>query len=86
MGLGLPVIFSNFQNYLEITKNRECGIAVNPLDHEEIANSMRCFVENEKAAKLMGANGRKKVKEVYNWHNEERKLIKLYNRIQKNKL
>jgi glycosyltransferase involved in cell wall biosynthesis len=42
---------------------------------------MNFLKENPEEAKIMGDNGRKAVLEKFNWENEEKKLIELYNTI-----
>lgn len=76
MYLGLPVIASNFPLWKEIIQ--DAGILVNPLDPQEIADSILWFTENPVERKKMGERGRCLVLEKYNWEEEEKKLINLY--------
>ena len=84
MSIKLPVITSNFTLYEEIVSNNNCGICVNPINPEEIAKSIEYIFNNTKEAKTMGENGYKKVKSLYNWENEEKKLINFYRDILEN--
>lgn len=78
MAAGLPVICSNFPLWENIVTERNCGIAVDPLEPKSIAAAVTHLVDNKEIAKEMGKNGRKSVKKYYNWANEEEKLIKFY--------
>ena len=78
MSAGIPVIASNFPLWREIIEGAECGICVDPLNTEEIAEAIKWIIEHPAKARLMGKNGRRAVEERYNWQNEERKLFDLY--------
>jgi len=78
MAMGLPVITSNFPLYKKIIVNSKCGICVDPLNPREIAHAINNFIANPKLVADMGANGRKAVEEIYNWQNEEKKLLDFY--------
>jgi len=81
MSAGISVIASNFQLWKEIVEGNNCGICVDPLNPEEIANAIKYIFENPEEAKKMGQNGRKAVELKYNWENEAKKLIEVYNKI-----
>jgi len=81
MAAGLPVIASNFPLWKEIIKENQCGICVNPLNPKEIARAIKYLIEHPEEAKKMGENGRKAVLEKYNWENEGKKLLKIYERL-----
>jgi len=78
MAAGLPVIASNFPLWKEIVEGNNCGICVNPLDPEEIAEAIRYLIEHPDEARKMGENGRRAVLEKYNWEKESEKLLRLY--------
>jgi glycosyltransferase involved in cell wall biosynthesis len=78
MAAGLPVIASNFPAWKEIVEGNSCGLTVNPLDPEDIARAIEYLIEHPEEARKMGQNGKKAVKEKYNWETESRKLIELY--------
>lgn len=78
MAMGLPVIASNFPLYQEIIERHNCGICVDPHNPQELAKAVNTLLTDNELAAAMGANGRRAVEEVYNWQNEERKLLDLY--------
>ncbi|RLD83181.1 MAG: hypothetical protein DRJ10_03975, partial [Bacteroidetes bacterium] len=78
MSIGLPVISSNFPLWKEVVEENNCGICVDPLNTEEIANAIYYLFNNPKEAHKMSKNGLQAVNEKYNWREEEEKLIKVY--------
>ncbi len=81
MAAGLPVISSDIKLWKEIVEGNKCGICVNPLEPEEIAKAIDYIVTHPKEAELMGQNGKKAIVEKYNWENEEKKLLQIYEKI-----
>ena len=78
MAAALPIIASNFPLWKEIIEGNNCGICVNPLEPKEIARAIEYLIEHPDEARKMGENGRKVVLEKYNWENESKKLLKVY--------
>ena len=77
MSAGIPVIASHFPLWKQIVEGNNCGICVDPLNINEIANAIIWIIENPEQAELMGENGRRAV-EKYNWEQESNKLIHVY--------
>jgi glycosyltransferase involved in cell wall biosynthesis len=78
MSAGIPVIASNFPLWRKIIEGAECGICVDPLDPEAIAEAIKWIIGHPAEAEQMGKNGRRAVEEKYNWGMEEKKLLGLY--------
>ncbi|MDD4150535.1 MAG: glycosyltransferase family 4 protein [Bacteroidales bacterium] len=78
MASGLPVIGSNFPLWKIIIEDNYCGLCVDPTKPQEISNAINYLAENPNEAKIMGENGKRLVKEKYNWEIEEKKLIEFY--------
>lgn len=78
MSAGLPVIASNFPLWEEIVEGNKCGICVDPLNVNEIADAIRWMINNPKEVKKMGENGRRAVEDKYNWEQEAIKLRRIY--------
>lgn len=81
MSAGLPVIASDFPLWREIVEGNECGLCVDPLDPAAIAAAIDRLVDDPELARRMGENGRRAVRERYNWHVEEEKLLALYRKL-----
>jgi len=81
MATGLPVIASNFPLWKEIIEGNKCGLTVNPKKPEEIAKAIEYLIAYPAETKEMGENGRKAVFEKYNWENESKKLLKIYEKL-----
>lgn len=81
MSAGLPVIASNFPLWREIIENNSCGICVDPLKPKEIAEAIDYLYQNPKLAIEMGENGKEATLKYYNWQQEEKKLIELYQKL-----
>jgi len=79
MAAGLPVIASDFPHWREIVEGNACGLTVDPLDPKAIAKAIEHLIRNPKEAQRMGQNGRRAVEQRYNWEQESRRLITLYN-------
>lgn len=84
MSMGLPVIISHSNYVDQLLKKVPFGIAVDPENVDEIAESLRFLRDNPEEAKRMGENGRRIVKEEFNWDVEEKKLFALYEDILRN--
>jgi len=81
MAVGIPVIASNFPLWREILEGNRCGLTVDPLDRQAIADAICYLIEHPDEAQEMGRNGRCAVEEKYNWEQEAEKLVALYRRI-----
>jgi glycosyltransferase involved in cell wall biosynthesis len=81
MGAGIPVIASDFKLWKEIIEGFNCGICINPLEPQKVAEAINYIFQDEERAKIMGQNGRKAVLERFNWHFEEVKLLNIYKNI-----
>ncbi|MBX3598213.1 MAG: glycosyltransferase family 4 protein [Rhizobiaceae bacterium] len=78
MSAGVPVIASDFPLWREIVEGNDCGLLVDPHNPKAIAEAIDTLVSSPEMTRCMGENGRRAVKEKYNWAIEEAKLIALY--------
>lgn len=83
MSMGLPVILSHSSYNDHMVQRYQFGICVDPTNIDEIAAAIRYLLDNPEEAKRMGENGRRAVKEEFNWSVEEKKLLALYEDILK---
>lgn len=83
MSMGLPIVMSYSPYNAAMIQKYGFGICVDPENVEEIASAIRYLVEHPEEARRMGENGRRAVKERFNWDVEEKKLLALYQDILK---
>lgn len=81
MAAGLPVIASDFPLWREIVQDAECGLVVDPLDPEAIAEAIEWIVDHPQLAREMGKRGRDAVLERYNWETEFERLLSFYQQL-----
>jgi glycosyltransferase involved in cell wall biosynthesis len=78
MAFGLPVLCNDFGHPGRIIKKEKCGIATGNPEPEEILNAMLKILNDKKLYSEMSVNGKTAVETTYNWKNEEKKLLGLY--------
>lgn len=78
MSAGVPVIASHFSLWREIIEGYQCGLCVDPLNPQSIAEAIDYLISHPEQAREMGENGQRAVKQHYNWSNEEKKLLEFY--------
>lgn len=81
MSVGLPVIVSDFPLWRGIVEDAGCGLLVNPMDPQAIADAMQWILDHPEEAEAMGRRGRAAVEKHYNWETEAEKLVALYNKL-----
>jgi len=78
---GLAVLSANFPSLKKMIERNKCGICVDSTSPREIADAMKYLIEHKEEARKMGENGRRAVIERYNWEKESEKLLKLYEKL-----
>ena len=81
MAAGLPIVASAFPLWREIITLCRCGVLVDPLDANAIAEAVTRLIEHPEEAERMGKAGRIAVQERYNWEAEAGQLVDLYERL-----
>lgn len=81
MAAGVPVISSDFPLWREIVEKAGCGILVDPMNPQAIADAIRWMIDNPDEAQAMGERGRRAVIETYSWESEVNTLFKFYEQL-----
>lgn len=81
MAAGVPILASDFPLWRDILNKSGAGRCVNPLDIEAIADAILSLLSSPSDLEAMGAAGVAATTNIYNWHNEERKLLDAYRQI-----
>lgn len=81
MAAKLPVICTDYKINKEIIEGNNCGICVDPKNIKEIENAIRYIIDHPEEAKIMGENGRRAVLEKFNWGEQEKILLGMYERL-----
>lgn len=81
MSMGLPIIMNKRAFNQTIVDKYNVGITVNPENITEYATAIKYLLDNPDVAHDMGANGRKLIKDTFNWEKEEHNLFQLYEKI-----
>lgn len=82
MSSGIPVIASHYPLWKSIVEEYDTGICVDPQNCDEIAEAITFLIENPSEARAKGERGRNVIDEIFNWEQEEKKLIELYDKLQ----
>jgi glycosyltransferase involved in cell wall biosynthesis len=80
MGVGIPIICSDFPVWRALIEETGTGLCVDPLDPKSIADAVEYLVAHPEEAERMREKGRLAVREKYNWDLEAHKLLSLYER------
>ena len=78
MAAGIPVISSDFPLWRSIVEDAGCGLLVDPMRPQSIADAMQWVIDNPQEAQIMGERGRAAIEEKYNWACEAASLERLY--------
>lgn len=81
MACGLPVVASDFPMWREVVVGSDCGLCVDPRDPDAIADALRYLADHPQRRDEMGANGRRAIRDRYNWEVEAETLIAAYRRL-----
>jgi glycosyltransferase involved in cell wall biosynthesis len=77
----LPVIASGEGESAAFVRESNSGILVDPLNEKEIADAITWLMDHPQEAEAMGRRGQEMIFEKYNWENEQKQLIAVFDRI-----
>ena len=78
---GLPVIATRFPYWESLFAQEKCCIFVDPTNTEEIKLAIQRLLGNPREAWEMGMRARLMAEARFNWENEERRLLDLYQQL-----
>lgn len=78
MALRMPVVMSDLPPSRPFVGDGACAVMVPADDHRAYADAVIRLLQNPELRMAMGAEGRKRVEQKYNWDNESQKLVALY--------
>jgi glycosyltransferase involved in cell wall biosynthesis len=81
MACGVPVVCSDFPLWVRLVADADCGVTVDPMDPEAVVKAVEALCLAPEEARRLGENGRRAIRERYNWENEFAKLDDLYRRL-----
>lgn len=79
-----PVIVSNVGGLPEVVKNEITGLIVSPRSEKETSEAIEKLLLNENLRKEIGKEGRKHVREKYDWNDNLDHMMKIYNEVLNN--
>ncbi len=83
---GKPVVVSNVSGFAEVIENGTTGIIVPVRNAKVAANAIERIIADKELARQMSANGRKRVEELYNWSDNLKVIISIYDSLLKKNL
>ncbi len=78
MSAQLPVVASDFVLWQRLLEETQCGICVDPHNPHAMAAAVLTVLSDPDLGRSMGRAGQRAVQTMYNWSNEEQKLLALY--------
>ena len=78
MACEIPVIVSKADGFKEIVENEENGIFVDSENLTEISDKISKLIFDENLRSQLGANGKRKVEQHYNWNENVAQMINVY--------
>jgi len=77
MHAGLPQLAMNYPEYRKINREYPVAVLIDKLDIDEVARTINRIMEDQQLLHSMEANALK-ARLVYNWEEEEKKLVRFY--------
>jgi len=81
MSAGLPVVASDFPLWRGFLLDGACGLCVDPMDPQAIAEAIQSLLDQPERAAAMGRIGQQAVRERFNWAVEADRLGGFYDQV-----
>lgn len=81
LAFGLPVIAANFPSWKVIIEDNICGICIDIIEPNIIADAVCKVIQNPVTFRTMRKNAISNIRKKYNWENEQEKLIRIYSKL-----
>lgn len=78
-----PVVVSNVGGLPEVVEDSVSGFVVPPRDPQKTAEAIEKLVLDKSLREQIGRNGRERVKRLYNWDDNVKQMIKIYEELTK---
>ena len=78
MAVGIPIIYSCFEEWKQFLDPLNVGLSVNPNDESSVIEALEKLINEPDTWESMSKNGVRVVKEKYNWKIQEKNLIEIY--------
>ena len=81
MSCGCPVVTSDADGFTEVVNNGVTGFIVPKRDVKATADAIQKFIDNPTLRKTMGAAGRQRVLDLFDWNDNVNSMTSIYNNI-----
>lgn len=78
-----PVVATRTSGILDVVKNNETGLLVDPADPEQLAKAIVHVISDKGLAKKLGKGGRKEAERKYSWTVITKRFLSVYDQIAK---
>lgn len=78
MHVGVPIVGPDFGALGELIRDENVGLVVDTTNPAEIAAAVTRLLHHPEEARAYGENGRRAIRERYNWETETEKLLRVY--------
>ena len=83
MSCGCPVVVSDADGFTEVVEDGVTGYIVPKGDPDAAASAIQHFIDNPSLRESMGAAGRARVEQFYDWNDNVRTMMKIYGDVRK---
>ncbi len=76
-----PIVVSDCDSVKRIVEGVNCGVVYEDKNPIDLAQKIKLLFKNDKLCQNMGNSGKNAVQEKYNWQNDSKNLIEMYQRV-----